>query len=195
MAKKIEDKNNPKNADNKIQNKHDIDSILVNSKNITKAKEIISKLDKNKRQELKATLKSYETTGYYKLPGKLSDKDITKLLQLLEEEQKNITLYKTDELRPAPWSKTVTVFDVYETDEENFQPYISPLATVGTIKKTSSSSSDETQIPEDQSQGQETADSSGGILGMNLLGGSTQTTQEQGTDEGGLFGWLTGLGK
>lgn len=43
-------------------------------------------------------------------------------------------LLKTSDLRPLPWSKTVTLFDVYKTDEENFQPYISPLATIITTE-------------------------------------------------------------
>ena len=174
-------KNKQDTKESKIK---DIESIFVDSKNISKAKDIIAKLDKNKKQELKATLKSYETTGYYKLPSEISDKDISKLLQLLEEEQKNISLFKTDELRPIPWSKTVTVFDVYETDEDNFVPYVSPLATVGTIN---SGNTDQTQGITDQTQ--KTTDTGGGLLGMNLLGSSSQETQEQGKDDGGLFGW------
>ena len=77
-------------------------------------------------------------------------------------------LLKTSELRPLPFSKTVTLFDVYETDEENFEPYISPLATVGTIP---SSSSSETQTStEDQASilgaEQEQTEENSGILGM-----------------------------
>lgn len=78
----------------------------------------------------------------------------------------NNDLLKTSELRPLSFSKTVTLFDVYETDEENFEPYISPLATVGTIP---SSSSSETQTStEDQSSitgaGQEQTEDNSGIL-------------------------------
>ena len=77
-------------------------------------------------------------------------------------------LFKVDELRPLPFSKTVTLFDVYETDEENFEPYISPLAIVGTIP---SSSSSETQTStEDQASilgaEQEQTEENSGILGM-----------------------------
>lgn len=73
---------------------------------------------------------------------------------MVEDNDKN--LLKTSELRPLPFSKTVTLFDVYETDEENFEPYISPLATVGTIPSTSSTSAE--TISDLETTGLETGD-------------------------------------
>ena len=58
-----------------------------------------------------------------------------------EKEEEKPQLLKIGELHPSPFSKKVILFDVYETDEENFEPYISPLATVGEISSSSSSSS------------------------------------------------------
>ena len=57
-----------------------------------------------------------------------------------EEEEEKSQLLKIGELHPSPFSKKVILFDVYETDEENFEPYISPLATVGEISSSSASS-------------------------------------------------------
>ena len=57
-----------------------------------------------------------------------------------KEEEKKPKLLKIGELHPSPFSKKVILFDVYETDEENFEPYISPLATVGAVSSSSSSS-------------------------------------------------------
>ena len=76
-------------------------------------------------------------------------------------------LLKTSELRPLPFSKTVTLFDVYETDEENFEPYISPLATVGTIPSSSTNTTDTNSSIEDTSTTDETTEetSGGGLLG------------------------------
>ena len=80
----------------------------------------------------------------------------------------DIELYKVSELRPLPFSKTVTLFDVYETDEENFEPYISPLATVGAISSSSQTTTDTTINTDDTSATTETTedtDGSGGLLG------------------------------
>lgn len=76
-------------------------------------------------------------------------------------------LLKTSELRPLPFSKTVTLFDVYETDEENFEPYISPLATVGTIPSSNTNTTDTNSNIEDTITTDETTEetSSGGLLG------------------------------
>ena len=197
MVKKTnkDNKKTGKKEENRKNEEDEIKSILTTSQNISKAKDIIANLSNEKAQELKAVLKSYETTGYYRLPGKLSDKDINKLLELVKEKESDKKLYKTSELRPTPWSKTVTIFDVYETDEEHFQPYISPLATVGTINSSSSSSetpTDETQLPtETGTEGTSEGFGIGSVLGLGTGG----TEQQQGTDEGGLFGWLKGLGK
>ena len=80
---------------------------------------------------------------------------------------KDNDLLKTSELRPLPFSKTVTLFDVYETDEENFEPYISPLATVGTIPSSSTNTTDTKSSIEDTSTTETTEETSGG----GLLGG------------------------
>ncbi len=53
-------------------------------------------------------------------------------------------LFKVSELRPLVWSKTVTGFDGYETDEENCEPYRSPLAIYGDAVPSSSTSTDGT---------------------------------------------------
>lgn len=76
-------------------------------------------------------------------------------------------LLKTSELRPLPFSKTVTLFDVYETDEENFEPYISPLATVGTVPSSSTNTTDTNSSIEDIINTDETTEetSGGGLLG------------------------------
>lgn len=76
-------------------------------------------------------------------------------------------LLKTSELRPLPFSKTVTLFDVYETDEENFEPYISPLATVGTIPSSCTNTTDTDSSIEDTIITDETTEetSGGGLLG------------------------------
>ena len=70
-------------------------------------------------------------------------------------------LLKTSELRPLPFSKTVTLFDVYETDEENFEPYISPLATVGTVSSSSTNTTDTSTTDENTEE----------TSGEGLLGG------------------------
>lgn len=80
-------------------------------------------------------------------------------------EEKN-ELFKVDELRPLPFSKTVTLFDVYETDEENFEPYISPLATVGTLPSTATSSSETQTNPTEQNTEENQEQENSGILGM-----------------------------
>ena len=75
-------------------------------------------------------------------------------------------LLKVNELRPLPFSKTVTLFEVYETDEENFEPYISPLATVGTLPSSSQTpntgSGSESFNSEEGTEGED----KGRILGM-----------------------------
>lgn len=60
----------------------------------------------------------------------------------VNESEQTAELYKVGELRPLVWSKTITLFDVYETDEENFEPYISPLATIGGGSSQSSETGD-----------------------------------------------------
>ena len=56
------------------------------------------------------------------------------------EKEEKPKLLKIGELHPSPFSKKVILFDVYETYEENFEPYISPLATVGAVSSSSASS-------------------------------------------------------
>ena len=158
-----------------------IKSILTNSKNLTKAQETIQSLNRENRQHLKAILLSSERNDYYQLKSKLSEKDVSKLLELIEKENEKVTLFKTDELRPVSWSKTVTVFDVYETDEENFIPYISPLATVGTVNSGGSSDSDITDIGQSgdidvsgidgtDTSGGEAQEENNGLLGLGFMG-------------------------
>ena len=77
----------------------------------------------------------------------------------------NNNLYRVDELRPLPFSKTVTLFDVYETDEENFEPYISPLATVGTLPQSSNQTVDENQEDLLNTE-QEQTEENKGLLGL-----------------------------
>lgn len=96
-----------------------------------------------------------------KLLNQLNDNLNEIVSKAQKEEKANDDLYKVSELRPLPFSKTVTIFDVYETDEENFEPYISPLATVGTLPTSETSTSAETQTTED---GQE--QESSGLLGL-----------------------------
>lgn len=74
-----------------------------------------------------------------------------------KEEEEKPQLLKIGELHPSPFSKKVILFDVYETDEENFEPYISPLATVGEISSSSSASSDSSSS---SSSGDSSSDSS-----------------------------------
>ena len=74
-----------------------------------------------------------------------------------EEKEEKPQLLKIGELHPSPFSKKVILFDVYETDEENFEPYISPLATVGAVSSSSSSSSDSSSS---SSSGDSSSDSS-----------------------------------
>lgn len=116
-----------------------LDDILSNVSTYKQAEKIINSLTRDERRELKALLNS---SGRNFIGNKLSSSDIKKLLKLLTDKEESIGLYGTNELRPPIWSKTVTIFDVYETDEEGFVPYISPLATVGTINSSSSSGSD-----------------------------------------------------
>lgn len=103
-----------------------------------------------------------------KLLNQLND-DLNEIASKAQkEESSNDDLYKVSELRPLPFSKTVTIFDVYETDEENFEPYISPLATVGTIP---SSSPSETQTSAEGPSSitgaeEEQTEENSGILGM-----------------------------
>ena len=96
-----------------------------------------------------------------KLLNQLNDNLNEIVSKAQKEEKANDDLYKVSELRPLPFSKTVTIFDVYETDEENFEPYISPLATVGTLPTSETLTSAETQTTED---GQE--QESSGLLGL-----------------------------
>ena len=157
-------------------------SILVNSKNIGEAREIISTLSRDSRQELKAILLTTGRNDYYELRNKLTEKDVEKLLELLGEADEKVTLYKTEELRPITWSKTVTLFDVYETDEENFIPYISPLATVGQVNTGSTGSDSETTdigqsgdidvsgIDGTDVNGGEAQGESKGLLGLGFMG-------------------------
>lgn len=77
-----------------------------------------------------------------------------------EEEEKKPQLLKIGELHPSPFSKKVILFDVYETDEENFEPYISPLATVGEISSSSSSSSDSSSSGDSSSDSSSSSDDS-----------------------------------
>lgn len=93
-----------------------------------------------------------------------------------EETGQNVELYKTSELRPLPFSKTVTLFDVYETDEENFVPYVSPLATVGSV---STSSTTDTQITDDETLNDES-------MGLSGLTEDTNSTNEN--EDNGILG-------
>ena len=172
-------KSNTGNDKNVDTDEKKLASVLSNVNNLNKAKEIISSLTVSKRQELRSILKSSETTDYYNLKKKLSEKDIQKLLSLIDEADKKITLFNTNELRPTPFSKTVTIFDVYVTNEEEFVPYVSPLATVGTIEKSSSNDNVDGSI-----------DDMGDISGMGDtglgLGGLTGGSSEG--ENKGLFG-------
>lgn len=97
----------------------------------------------------------------------------------------NVDLYKTSELRPLPFSKTVTLFDVYETDEENFVPYVSPLATVGTIETSSSDTTDTEAGAIDDSIG----------LTDGLTGGTDTSNESNDTGLGSIISsGLSGLG-
>lgn len=77
-----------------------------------------------------------------------------------EEEEEKPQLLKIGELHPSPFSKKVILFDVYETDEENFEPYISPLATVGEISSSSSSSSGSSSSDSSESSASDSSSSS-----------------------------------
>lgn len=102
-----------------------------------------------------------------KLLNRLNDNLNEVVSKAQEEEKANDDLYKVSELRPLPFSKTVTIFDVYETDEENFEPYISPLATVGTLPTSETSTSAETQTnAEDQTTEESQEQESSGLLGL-----------------------------
>ena len=111
--------------------------LLSNISTYKQVEEIINSLSRDERRELKALLNS---SGRNFVGKELSSSDIKELLKLLTDKEESIGLYETNELRPPVWSGTVTLFDVYETDEEGFVPYVSPLATVGTINASSSSS-------------------------------------------------------
>ena len=100
----------------------------------------------------------------------------------LDETGQNVELYKTSELRPLPFSKTVTMFDVYETDEENFVPYVSPLATVGSVN---TSSTTDTQITDDNIVNDES-------MGLSGLTGDTNENKDNGIL--GLGDDILGLG-
>lgn len=165
-------KNNKKTR-NSSKNKKKIESLLSDPKSLKKAQSIIESLDRNSRKELRTLLKSSARNN---LDKEISSIDIKRLLGILDKLEEKKSLLKEDELRPAPWSKTVTLFDVYVTDEENFVPYVSPLATVGTIETSSSTNTGDegtdtaSQIEETigttDNGSEEDSDSDGGILGM-----------------------------
>lgn len=109
---------------------------------------------------------------------KLSGDDVKKFLEYLDKyKEENTKLFTVDELRPISWSKTVTLFDVYETDEESFTPYISPLATVGAVNTGNSStdSIDTSGITTDESMGltgdsASTGEKKEGMFGLGFFG-------------------------
>ena len=108
----------------------EVAQVLNNANNTKKVKKQIEAMNKTSLQMLTAILKK---TKEAQATRKLTQKEINDILGIISEKEKQKTLLKTTELRPATWSKTITVFDVYETDEEGFMPYISPLATVGVL--------------------------------------------------------------
>lgn len=130
---------------------------------VNKINEQIDTYDNDTLQQLKANISSASRKGQIK--GKLSNDDIVKLLNLINKRQESYELYKEDELRPKSFSKTVTIFDVYETDEENFQPYTSPIAIYGTLNNNNNETElgDITSLTNTQ---QETEQEDKGLLGM-----------------------------
>ena len=159
----------------------EIESIFKNSTNLKQFKKHIKEADRYEIQRLRSIILEEKKKGT--LETKLSWNDVSKIMELLEKKlEEPVELLKTNELRPLPFSKTVTIFDVYETDEENWTPYISPLATVGKIETTSST--DDTTSTDIASQG---LDTSG--LGIDGLTGGDEQTDEK---KSGLFG--LGLG-
>lgn len=98
-----------------------------------------------------------------------------------EEEEEKPQLLKIGELHPSPFSKKVILFDVYETDEENFEPYISPLATVGAIS-TSSDSSDSSSSSSDSSSSS-SDDSSSSSDDSSSSGGSSKNKKKKKTNK------------
>ena len=168
-------KNKPTKNDSKVED------FFKKGNNLNKVKKILQELSTDERKEVRAKLNQLAKTN--QLYQKLTKKDVEKLLNLLNDFDEQITLYKTNELRPISFSKVVTIFDVYETDEENFQPYISPLATVGTLPN--SSSSTDTTSSEDASSSGESTEEEGG-----LLDGIFPSTSEQQGEDKGLFGLL-----
>ena len=93
-----------------------------------------------------------------------------------KKEEEKPQLLKIGELHPSPFSKKVILFDVYETDEENFEPYISPLATVGAI---SSSSSDSSSSGGSSSSSSSTDDSSSSSSDSSSSGGSSKKKKKK----------------
>lgn len=92
-----------------------------------------------------------------------------------EEEEEKPQLLKIGELHPSPFSKKVILFDVYETDEENFEPYISPLATVGEISSSSSSGSSSSDSSESSaSDSSSSSDDSSSSSDSSSSGGSSK---------------------
>lgn len=98
-----------------------------------------------------------------------------------EEEEEKPQLLKIGELHPSPFSKKVILFDVYETDEENFEPYISPLATVGEISSSSSgsSSSDSSESSASDSSSSSSDDSSSSSSDSSSSGGKSKKKKKK----------------
>ena len=151
-----------------------LESLLNNSKTVKQVETIIKDLRKDEIQQVRAKLSDYNRGDKNALTAKLTKDDIETLLIMLDEMEGEKGLYKTQELRPLPFSKTVTVFDVYETDEEHFEPYISPLATVGAVN-TSQNTDANIEGTEDMGlgnidgTGQETEENKG-LFGLGIMG-------------------------
>lgn len=98
-----------------------------------------------------------------------------------EKEEEKPQLLKIGELHPSPFSKKVILFDVYETDEENFEPYISPLATVGEISSSSSgsSSSDSSESSASDSSSSSSDDSSSSSSDSSSSGGKSKKKKKK----------------
>ena len=161
--KKTQEKN--KTAQKKTK---ELESIFKNSSTTKQLKKHINNANRYELQRLRSILLENERTG--SLKTKLSEEDINRLMKLIDKKMEEpVELLKTNELRPLPFSKTVTIFDVYETDEENWTPYISPLATVGKIETTSSTDSATTDSVTDDTISQE--DNTSGLGLDGLLGG------------------------
>lgn len=133
-----------------------IKSILSSTKNIDKARKLIKEMSRDEQRELRAALNSSDRVDRYGLKKSLSRDDRILLLEMLDHEEEHIVLYGANELRPAVWSKTITLFDVYETDEENFEPYISPLATVNGVSPESETETSEQQGETAKAEGDKT---------------------------------------